>query len=67
MIQEAFQDIFTNEFKSFTTRMWLDHCDEHSDLRSQTTPNYAGYVVENLKFLIRRFNTDNNKQHLNIK
>jgi len=67
MIQEAFQDIFTTEFKGFTSRMWLDYCDEHSDLRTSTPLNYAGYVVENMKYLIRRFNTDNDNTHLNIK
>jgi len=28
MQYEAFTDIFTTEFKSFTSRMWLDYCDE---------------------------------------
>jgi hypothetical protein len=31
MQYEAFTDVFTTEFKSFTSRMWLDYCDEHKD------------------------------------
>ena len=42
----------------FTSRMWLDYCDEHKDYFSKTE-DYAGYVIENFKYLIRKFNKEN--------
>jgi hypothetical protein len=66
MRYEAFTDIFTTEFKSFTSRMWLDYCDETKSPYSQTK-DYAGYVRKNLKYLVRKFNKTNGKEELNIK
>ena len=42
----------------FTSRMWLDYCDEHKDPFSKTK-DYAGYVIENFKYLVKRFNKEN--------
>ena len=36
----------------------LDYCDEHKDPFSKTK-DYAGYVIENLKYLVKRFNKEN--------
>ena len=55
MKQEAFKNIFTSEFKSFTSRMWVDYLDETNGPFAQTD-DYAGYVIKNLKYLIRKFN-----------
>jgi len=66
MRHEAFTDVFTNEFKSFTARMWLDYCDE-TQSPFAVTKDYAGYLEENLKWLVREFNRRNGKEELNIK
>ena len=66
MRYEAFTDVFTNEFKSFTSRMWLDYCDETSSPHAKTR-DYAGYVKKNFKWLVREFNKRNGKEELNIK
>ena len=66
MRHEAFTDVFTDEFKSFTSRMWLDYCDE-TNSPFAVTKDYAGYVEENLKWLVREFNRRNGKEELNIK
>jgi hypothetical protein len=47
MQYEAFTDVFTTEFKSFTSRMWLDYCDETKGPFAKTK-DYAGYVRSNL-------------------
>ena len=41
----------------FTSRMWLDYCDEHKDPFSKTK-DYAGYVIENFKYLVKKFNKE---------
>ena len=58
MKQSEFKNIFRPEFEGFTIRMWLDYCDEHKDPFSKTK-DYAGYVIENLKYLVKRFNKEN--------
>ena len=58
MTQDEFKNILTPEFKGFTSRMWVDYLDETNTLISQTD-DYAGYVIKNLKYLIRKFNTEN--------
>ena len=55
MTQEEFTNIFTPEFKGFTSRMWVDYLDETNGPFAQTD-DYAGYVINNLKYLIRKFN-----------
>ena len=54
MTQEEFKNIFTPEFKGFTSRMWVDYIDETQGPFAQTD-DYAGYVIKNLKYLIRKF------------
>ena len=66
MRHEAFTDVFTKEFMSFTARMWVDYCDE-TQSPFAVTKDYAGYVEENLKWLVREFNRRNGKEELNIK
>lgn len=46
--------------------MWLDYCDETKSPFA-VTKDYAGYVEENLKWLVREFNRRNGKEELNIK
>ena len=58
MTQEEFANIFATEFKGFTSRMWVDYIDETKGPFAQTD-DYAGYVIKNLKYLIRKFNTEN--------
>ncbi len=58
MKQSEFENVFSQKFSSFTSRMWLDYCDEHKDPFSKTK-DYAGYVIENLKYLVKRFNEEN--------
>ena len=58
MTQEEFTNIFTTEFKGFTSRMWVDYIDETKGPFAQTD-DYAGYVIKNLKYLIRKFNKEN--------
>jgi hypothetical protein len=66
MQYEAFTDVFTTEFKSFTSRMWLDYCDETKGPFAKTR-DYAGYVRSNLKWLVKEYNKRNGKEDLNIK
>ena len=47
----AFRDVFSDKFRGFTTRMWLDYCDEHNHPLTKTK-DYAGYVIENFKYCI---------------
>jgi len=37
--------------------MWVDYLDENKNPFSKTD-DYAGYVIKNLKYLIRKFNTE---------
>ena len=57
MTQEEFNHILTPEFKGFTSRMWIDYLDETKSPFAQID-DYAGYVIKNLKYLIRKFNTE---------
>ncbi len=66
MKQEAFKNIFTSEFKSFTSRMWVDYLDETSSPFSKTE-DYAGYVLNNLKYLVKKYNDQYGQSHLNEK
>ena len=61
MIVEAFTDAFSPEFKSFLSRMYVDYMDETKSYHSITED------VNNFKYLVRRFNTVNGNEHLNIK
>ena len=58
MKQSEFENVFSQKFSGFTSRMWLDYCDEHKDLFSKTK-DYAGYVIENFKYLVKKFNKEN--------
>ena len=66
MIPQAFNEVLTPEFKSFTSRMWLDYCDENSAFGSHYE-DYPTYLVTNFKYLIRRFNANNNHEDWNVK
>jgi hypothetical protein len=44
MTQEEFTNIFTLEFKGFTSRMWVDYIDETKGPFAKTD-DYAGYVT----------------------
>lgn len=66
MRREAFTDIFSPEFSGFISRMWLDHCDETSSLVS-TTEDYPTYLINNFKFLVRKFNEKNGNIEWNVK
>lgn len=46
--------------------MWLDHCDETNDMLS-VTEDYPTYLVNNFKYLVRRFNTENGNEEWNLK
>ena len=58
MKQEEFTEVFSQKFSGFTSRMWLDYCDENNNPFAKTK-DYAGYVIENLKYLVKRFNKEN--------
>ena len=62
----AFRDVLSKEFGGFTSRMWLDYCDENSSFGS-TADDYPTYLVNNFKYLIRRFNSERRNEELNIK
>jgi hypothetical protein len=62
----AFRDVLSKEFGGFTSRMWLDYCDENSSFGS-TADDYPTYLVNNFKYLIRRFNSERGNEELNIK
>jgi hypothetical protein len=66
MIVEAFTDAFSPEFKSFLSRMYVDYMDETKSYHS-ITEDESTYIVNNFKYLVRRFNTVNGNEHLNIK
>ena len=58
MRQEEFTNVFSQKFSGFTSRMWLDYCDGHKDPFSKTK-GYAGYVIENFKYLVKKYNEEN--------
>ena len=58
MKQEDFDKVFTSKFQGFTGRLWLDYVDETKTPFAETK-DYAGYVIENLKYLVKRFNKEN--------
>ena len=64
--QEAFTEIFSDKFTSFVSRMWLDHCDENSAFYS-VADDYPTYLINNFKFLVRKFNEQNGNSQWNIK
>ena len=66
MKQEAFTEIFSPKFSGFVSRMWIDHCDETNDMLS-TTEDYPTYLINNFKYLVRRFNTENGNEEWNVK
>ena len=63
---EAFTEIFSPAFRSFLSRMYVDYMDETKGFHS-ITEDEATYIVSNFKYLVRRFNASNDKEHLNIK
>ena len=66
MKTEAFTEIFSPKFTSFVSRMWLDHCDENSAFYS-VADDYPTYLINNFKYLVRRFNTENGNEEWNGK
>ena len=58
MKQSEFNNVFSQKFAGFTSRMWLDYCDENNNPFAKTK-DYAGYVIENLKYLVKKFNEEN--------
>ena len=62
----AFRDVLSTEFGGFTTRMWLDYCDENKTYHS-TADDYPTYLIGNFKYLIRKFNESRGNEELNIK
>lgn len=66
MRTEAFTEIFSDKFSGFVSRMWLDHCDETNDMLS-VTEDYPTYLINNFKYLVRRFNTENGNEEWNVK
>ena len=58
--------IFSDRFTGFVSRMWLDHCDETKDYLS-VTEDYPTYLINNFKYLVRRFNTENGNEEWNVK
>ena len=66
MRTEACTEIFITKFSSFVSRMYLDDCDENNELLS-ITDDYPTYLINNFKYLVRRFNTENGNEEWNIK
>ena len=60
MKQEDFDKVFTSKFQGFTSRLWLDYMDENNTPFSKTK-DYAGYVINNFKYLVKRFNKENHE------
>ena len=58
MKQSEFENVFSQKFSGFTSRMWVDYLDEHKNPFAKTK-DYAGYVIENLKYLVKKFNEEN--------
>jgi len=57
MKQEEFTGAFSQEFAGFTSRMYVDYLDEHKNPFAKTE-DYAGYVLNNFKYLVKKFNSD---------
>ena len=51
MRQSAFNDIFSDKFAGFVSRMWIDHCDETAGFYSKTD-DYPTYLINNFKYLV---------------
>jgi len=66
MRQVAFTEVFSPLFRGFLSRMYADYMEETKSPFA-TTDNYAAYVVDNFKFLVRKFNAQNNNEEWNIK
>ena len=66
MRQEAFTDIFSPLFRGFTSRMYIDYLDENKS-SFVTDDDYPTYLINNFKFLVRKFNEQNGNSHWNIK
>ena len=62
----AFRDVLSERFAGYTSRMWLDHCDENSAFGS-VADDYPTYLVNNFKWLVKKFNESNGNVDLNIK
>lgn len=62
----AFRDVLSDKFAGFTSRMWLDYCDENSSFGSHAD-DYPTYLVNNFKWLVKKFNESNGNVDLNIK
>ena len=60
MKQEDFDKVFTSKFQGFTSRLWLYYMDENNTPFSKTK-DYAGYVINNFKYLVKRFNKENDE------
>ncbi len=57
MKQEEFTDVFSQKFSGFTSRMWVDYLDENNNPFAKTD-DYAGYVIKNFKYLVKKFNEE---------
>ncbi len=57
MKQSEFENVFSQKFSGFTSRMWVDYLDEHKNPFA-TPDDYAGYVINNFKYLIKKFNKE---------
>ena len=62
----AFRDALSDKFAGYTSRMWLDYCDENSAFGSHAD-DYPTYLVNNFKWLVKKFNESNGNVDLNIK
>jgi len=58
MKQEDFDKVFSPKFRGFSNRLWLDYVDETKSPFA-VTQDYAGYVINNFKYLVKRFNREN--------
>ena len=56
----------TAKYEYFCRRMWLDYCDENSAFGSHAD-DYPTYLVNNFKWLVKKFNESNGNVDLNIK
>ena len=63
---EAFTEIFSPAFRSFLSRMYVDYMDETKGFHS-ITEDETTYIVDNFKFLVRKFNQQNGNQAWNRK
>ena len=62
----AFRDVLSDKFAGYTSRMWLDYCDENSSFGS-VADDYPTYLVNNFKWLVKKYNEHNGNADLNIK